>query len=238
MGETVQGEVKIVVAKEVIIDLLNDLPAGSNVGLRDFAGCEMTHLLIPISPLDVALFSAEVSALTVHGATSIQDTLDKVPGDFANVAGRKLILLITDGMETCNGDPVKAAEDLIAAGLDLRINVVGFDIARVSKARDQLMQIAQVTGGVFLEASNREELRQALSLLAPFSYSVYDSSGNLVYSGRLGETTGPQLPAGTYRVVINTSPEYVIENVVISSQQTTVISVVQQNGGVTARVGG
>lgn len=238
MSETVQGEVKIVVAKEVIVDLLNDLPAGAKVGLRDFAGCEMTHLLVPIAPLDVASFTSQVMALTTHGATSIDYTLRQVAGDFANIAGKKLVLLVTDGMETCQGDPVKAAEDLIAAGLDLRINVVGFDIARVSKARDQLMQIAQATGGAFLEASSREELRQALSLSAPFSYSVYDSSGNLVYSGRLGEATGPQLPTGTYRVVINTTPQYVLENVVVSSQQTTVVSVEQQNGSVTARVGG
>jgi hypothetical protein len=237
MSESVQGEVKIVVAKEVIVDLLNDLPVGAKVGLRDFAGCEMTHLLVPIAPLNVAAFTSQVMALTTHGATSIDYTLRQVAGDFASVAGKKLVLLITDGMETCKGDPVKAAEALLAAGLDLRINVVGFDIARVSKARDQLMQIAQATGGAFLEASNREELRQALSLSAPFSYSVYDSSGNLVYSGRLGEATGPQLPTGTYRVVINTNPEYVLENVVVSSQQTTVVSVEQQNGSVTARVG-
>ncbi len=238
MSEMVQGEVKIVVAKEVIVDLLNDLPAGAKVGLRDFAGCEMTHLLVPIEPLNVAAFSSQVMALTTHGATSIDDTLQQVAGDFANVVGKKLVLLVTDGMETCGGDPVKAAEGLIAAGLDLRINVVGFDISRVSKARDQLMQIAQATGGAFLEASSREELRQALSLSAPFSYSVYDSSGTLVYTGRLGEAAGPQLPAGTYRVVINTNPPYVLENVVVSDQQTTVVSVEQGSGGVTARVGG
>ncbi len=237
MAESVQGEVKIVVAKEVIVDLLNDLPVGAKVGLRDFAGCGSTQLLVPIAPLNVAAFTSQVMALTTHGATPIEETLNQVAGDFASVAGKKLVLLITDGMETCKGDPVKAAEALLAAGLDLRINVVGFDIARVSKARDQLMQIAQATGGAFLEASNREELRQALSLSAPFSYSVYDSSGNLVYSGRLGEATGPQLPTGTYRVVINTNPEYVLENVVVSSQQTTVVSVEQQNGSVTARVG-
>jgi hypothetical protein len=238
MEETVQGEVKITVAKEVILELLSDLGAGSKIGLREFAGCELTHLLVPIQPLDVATFTAQVMGLTTFGATSIDYTLRQVPSDFAGISGKKLILLITDGMETCKGDPVKAAEALIAAGLDLRINVVGFDIARVSKARDQLLQIAQATGGAFLEASNRDELRQALSLSAPFSYSVYDSSGNLVYSGRLGETTGPQLPTGTYRVVINTSPEYVLENVVVSSQQTTVVSVEQQGGSVTARVGG
>jgi len=117
-------------------------------------------------------------------------------------------------------------------------NVVGFDIGQNSVARDQLMQIAQATGGAFLEASNREELRQALSMSAPFSYSVYDSNGTLVYSGRLGdEVAAPQLPIGTYRVVINTTPPIVLENVVVSSQQTTVVSVEQQGAGITAHVG-
>jgi hypothetical protein len=149
----------------------------------------------------------------------------QVAGDFSSTAGTKLILLITDGMETCKGDPVKSAESLLAAGYDLRINVVGFDIGQDSKARDQLMEIAEATGGVFLEASNREELRRALSLSAPFSYSVYDSSGALVYSGRLGEATSPQLPAGVYRVVVNTQPVTVVENVVVLDGQTTIVPI-------------
>jgi hypothetical protein len=227
MEETVEGEVKITVAKEVIIDLLNDFGAGSKIGLREFAGCELTHLLVPIQALDIATFSSQVMSLTTYGATSIDYTLQQVPGDFAGIGGKKLVLLITDGMETCKGDPVKAAEDLLAAGLDLRINVIGFDIGRVSKARDQLMEIARATGGAFLEASNREELRRALSLSAPFSYSVYDSSGTLMYSGRLGEETSPELPVGSYRIVVGTDPPIVFENVVIASQQTTVVTVEQ-----------
>ena len=87
------------------------------------------------------------------------------------------------------------------------------------------MQIAEATGGVFLEASSREELRRALSLSAPFSYSVYDSSGALVYSGRLGEATSPQLPTGVYRVVVNTQPVTVVENVVVLDGQTTIVPI-------------
>jgi hypothetical protein len=225
MAETVQGEVKITVAKEVILDLLNDLGTGAKVGLRDFAGCGNSQLLVPVQPLDVAAFGSRVSALMPRGATPIAYTLEQVAGDFSSTAGTKLILLITDGMETCKGDPVKSAESLLAAGYDLRINVVGFDIGQDSKARDQLMEIAEATGGVFLEASNREELRRALSLSAPFSYSVYDSSGALVYSGRLGEATSPQLPAGVYRVVVNTQPVTVVENVVVLDGQTTIVPI-------------
>jgi Mg-chelatase subunit ChlD len=225
MAETVDGEVKIDVAKDVIVDLLNDLGAGSRVGLRDFAGCGNSSLLVPVQPLDVAAFSSQVTALTTYGATPIAYTLEQVKGDFPSTTGTKLVLLVTDGMETCEGDPVAAAEALLAAGYDLRINVVGFDIARDSKARDQLMQIAQATGGVFMEASNREELRRALSLSAPFSYSVFDTSGTLVYSGRLGEAAGQQLPAGFYRVVVATDPPTVIENVAVVSGQTTIVPV-------------
>jgi len=225
MAETVQGEVKITVAKEVILDLLNDLGTGAKVGLRDFAGCGTSQLRVPVQPLDVTAFGSQVSALTPGGATPIAYTLEQVAGDFSSTVGTKLILLVTDGMETCRGDPVKAAESLLAAGYDLRINVVGFDIGQDSKARDQLMQIAQATGGVFLEASSREELRRALSLSAPFSYSVYDSSGALMYSGRLGDATSPQLPAGSYRVVVNTQPVTVVESVVVLGGQTTIVPI-------------
>ncbi len=226
MAETVQGEVKITIAKEVILDLINDFPAGSPVGLRGLAGCESSDLIIPIQPLvKDGSYRAQVTAVTTYGATPIAYTLEQVKGDFPSTTGTKLILLITDGMETCDGDPVKAAEDLLAAGYDLRINVVGFDIGQDSKARDQLMQIAEATGGVFLEASSREELRRALSLSAPFSYSVYDSSGALVYSGRLGEATSPQLPTGVYRVVVNTQPVTVVENVVVLDGQTTIVPI-------------
>jgi len=238
MGEVVDGEVKIDVAKDVIIDLLGDLPSGAKVGLRDFAGCGITHLLVPVAPLDADLFRAQVAALTPRGATPIADTLKEVPQDFTSVPGRKLVLLITDGMETCKGDPVQVAKDLLAGGYDLRINVVGFDIGRDSSARDQLMQIAQATGGAFLEASNREELRRALSLSAPFSYSVYDQASTLVYEGRLGEDVGPQLPTGTYRVVINATPPIVIDNVVVSDQRTTTVTVEQEDGGYRTGVSG
>jgi hypothetical protein len=225
MAEMVEGEVKITVAKEVILDLLSNLGTGAKVGFREFASCESSELLVPVQPLDAAAFGSQVNALTPAGATPIAYTLEQVKGDFPSTAGTKLILLITDGMETCGGDPLKAAESLLAAGYDLRINVVGFDIGQDSRARDQLMQIAEATGGVFLAASNREELRRALSLSAPFSYSVFDSSGALVYSGRLGEATGPELPAGVYRVVVDTQPVTVVENVVVLGGKTTIVPI-------------
>ena len=148
----------------------------------------------------------------------------------------QLILLISDGMETCGGDPVQAAQDLIALGYDLRIHVVGFDISRNIPARDQLVEIAQVTNGVYYDAKDSEELRQALSMAAPFSYTVYDSESNVVFTGRLGDS-GPQLPTGTYTIVIDATPPITLTNVLVREQQTTLITVEQANGGYQAEVG-
>jgi len=143
--------------------------------------------------------------------------------------------LISDGMETCGGDPVQAAKELIGLGYDLQMHIVGFDISRNVTARDQLIEIAQATGGVYYDAENSEQLRQALSLAAPFSYTVYDLEGNIVFAGRLGED-GPQLPAGSYTIVIDTTPEITLTNVVVSDQQTTTVNVQQSNGGYQADV--
>ena len=103
-------------------------------------------------------------------------------------------------------------------------------------ARDQLIAIARSTGGLYFDANNSEELRQALSIVAPFSYTVYDEEGNVVFEGRIGQD-GPSLAAGIYTVVINATPPITLTGVVVQDQSTTLITVEQSNGGFHAEVG-
>jgi len=237
MSERIDGEMKIDIAKDVIYDLLANVPDNMIVGMRTFSGCGNSPVIAPIGPLDRAGLREEIAKIVPRSRTPIAYALEQAKDDFSRIAGKKLILLVTDGEETCGGDPVEAAEGLIAAGYDLRIQVVGFDIGQDSSTRDQLMKIAEVTGGLYLDASNKEELRRALSLSVPFSYTVYDQEGNAVYVGRLGDE-GPKLPAGTYRVVIDTDPPIVLENVLISEEETTKITVERADGSYRAQVGG
>lgn len=236
MLEVIEGQVKIDVAKDVIIDLLDDLPDGAVVGIREFGGCERSELIAPVGPIQRQLLQAEIRAVEPAGATPIAYALEQTRADLTSMTDPQLILLISDGMETCGGDPVQAAQDLIALGYDLRIHVVGFDISRNIPARDQLVEIAQVAKGVYYDAKNSEELRQALSMVAPFSYTVYDTEGNIVFTGRLGDS-GLQLPTGTYTIVIDATPPITLTNVLVREQQTTLITVEQANGGYQAEVG-
>jgi hypothetical protein len=236
MLEVIDGEVKIDVAKDVIIDLLENLPDGAVVGVRLFGGCGHSELVAPVGPIQRSSLEADIRAIEPRGATPIAYVLEQTQADLTSITDPQLILLISDGMETCGGDPVQAARDLIGLGYDLKIHVVGFDISRNLTARDQLVEIAQSTGGVYYDADNSDQLRQALNLAAPFSYTVYDLEGNVVSTGRLGES-GPQLPTGAYTIVIDTNPPITLTNVVVQEQRTTLITVEQSNGGYQAEIG-
>jgi len=235
MGEVIDGEVKLTIAKEVIVDLLQNLPNEAIVGVRTFGGHCSTNLLASVAPIDHAALRSEIQKLTPRGATPIALALDETYEDLNEISGQKLLLLVSDGIETCKGDPVASAKALIDSGLDLRIHVVGFDISRNMPARDQLIAIAKSTGGLYFDANNSAELRQAMSIAAPFSYTVFDESGNAVFEGRIGQD-GPSLPAGVYTVVIDTNPLITMSNVVVKDQATTLITVEQENGGFHAEV--
>ena len=235
MQEVIDGEVKIDIAKTVIIDLLDNLPDSAAVGIRRFGGCEHSELIAPVAPMQRQMLQTEIRAITTGGATPIAYAFEQTQADLTNISDPQLILLVSDGMETCGGDPVQAAKELIGLGYNLSFHIVGFDISGNTRARDQLIEIAQATGGVYYDAASSEELRRALSLAAPFSYTVYDTEGNVVFTGRLGEA-GSQLPTGSYTVVIDTNPPIKLTNVAVQEQQTTMITVEQANGGYQAEV--
>lgn len=236
MGESFENSTKIDVAKRVLTDVVDQMPNGAIVGLRTFSGChEQSRLLAPMGPIDRAAMTREIQSMEPGGATAIQYVLEQAKLDLAEIAGAKLILLVSDGSETCQGNPVAAARALIAAGYDLRIDVVGFDVGGDAAARSQLRAIAEATGGVYFSAESTEQLRAALQLAAPVAYHVYDSGGAEVFTGLLGDP-GPRLPAGVYRVLIDTTPPVEVPSVTVQSQQTTQITVSRSDGGYTTTV--
>jgi hypothetical protein len=70
-------------------------------------------------------------------------------------------VLISDGIETCDGDPCKVAGELAAAGVQTRIHAVGFDVD--DAARAQLKCIAEAGHGSYFDAANAEEFKLAVS---------------------------------------------------------------------------
>ncbi len=236
MGDPFEGSIKIEIAKKVLGELVDSIPDGTRIGLRTFNGCdEASRLLVPIGPIDRTSLQAQIRAMEPGGATAIAYALEQTKLDFGNIPDAKLVLLVSDGSETCRGNPVAVAKALVAAGYDLRIDVVGFDVGGDAVAREQLRAIAEATGGTYFGAQSTEELRSALRLSVPIRYHVYDAQGVEAFTGILGEP-GPHLPAGTYRVVIDTVPPLELPAVSVEAERTTTIALSRTDGGYSAEV--
>lgn len=230
MGDPFEGSTKISVAKQVLSDLVSDLPDGMNVALRVFGRCEYSKLLVRMSPLNRALLHAEIAGIKTGGKTPIAYTLGKAERDFADITDQKRILLVSDGQETCGGDPVQAARDLVARYRDLRIDVVGFDVAGQDGTAEALRQIADATHGSYYDAQSGDQLRMVLQNITTVRYQVFDSQGQKVFEGIIGDTV-PQLKAGTYKLVLLSNPNVVINDVKVQPGETTKYQVVLTDNG-------
>jgi len=177
MLELMGDENKIEIAKQTLIDLIDRLPSGAsevnlNVGLRVYGHstrggddpdirCRDTVLEVPIAGIDVPALKAEISGIRARGWTPIAYSLEQAKNDFpTGDENDNIIILISDGKETCGGDPCAVAAELHKSGIKLKIHVVGFDIK--AEEREQLECIAEAAGGNYYGADSAAELSRAL----------------------------------------------------------------------------
>ena len=156
---------RIVAAKDVLTQFVGGLPDGDlNVGLRIYGSqqdalsegaCDDTELFVPLAGLDKASLSQTVQAANALGATPIAKSLLAAADDFPADAQRRLIILVTDGEESCGGDLQAVAEDLRDRGFEIDIRIIGFDLDAAA-----VESFAGV--GTFENAENAEELAKAL----------------------------------------------------------------------------
>jgi Ca-activated chloride channel family protein len=77
----------------------------------------------------------------------------------------KYVIVITDGADTCGGDPAVAASAIRALGINVTIHVVGFGVTEQEST--QLEEIAKQGGGEFRSASNLKGLVEVLKKVIP-----------------------------------------------------------------------
>ena len=77
--------------------------------------------------------------------------------DLPGVTGPVVVVLITDGEETCDGDPAAAIQALRGAGFDVRVNIVGFAIDE-HRLREEFEAWARAGNGRYVEANDGAQL--------------------------------------------------------------------------------
>lgn len=164
MWGRVEGKAKITIAKQVTQELIKEVPGNVQMGLMTYGhrkkgDCKDIQMIgqLGASKDDLA---AAVKRLSAKGKTPIADSLLKAGELLASREGATTLVLVSDGLETCGGDPCKVAGDLKSKGLKLVIHVVGFDVSQKEAA--QLKCIAAAGGGQYFQADNLADLKAAL----------------------------------------------------------------------------
>ena len=227
MLQKLGGQRRIDIAKQTLTKLTaSTIPAGTPFAFRVFGrevdSCQ-TDLDVPVGPLNPTAVGARIAALVArNGAkTPIGASLDKSADDLKSVQGEKLIVLVTDGEETCGGDPAAAIERLRKAGIGTRVSIVGFAL------EDQMLAAtfrrwSDAGGGAFFDAKDAAGLDKSLTEALRPGFEVVNAQGQVLASGIVGGEA-VSAPAGNHTVRIKGRAN-ATKPVVVKPKETATIS--------------
>lgn len=130
---------KIDVAKNVLYKMVDSLSKIENVelALRMYGhqspvppqDCSDTKLEVPFGPNNAERIKAKLRSTRPKGTTPIARSLEECGDDFPNCTNcRNIIILITDGIEACGGDPCKIAITLQNKGITIKPFIIGIGL--------------------------------------------------------------------------------------------------------------
>lgn len=121
-----------------------------------YQDCQDTKLEVPFGPTNVDAIKLKVKQIQAKGATPIARSLEAAAGDFPDTLQRNFIILITDGLESCDNDPCVIAKKLKEKGVKVTPFVIGLgmDLSYLDKFN---------CIGTYTDAENKEAFKSALT---------------------------------------------------------------------------
>lgn len=175
MAEKIGGTTKMELAKEAIKEFAESLPEEAKVSLRVYGhkgsgsdahkelSCGSSDLVYQLQAYDAQKLDGALDLFEPTGWTSIAHSLRLAQDDLALYEADKntnVIYLVSDGIETCGGDPVAVAKELSQSKIMPLLNVIGFDVN--AEGQKQLKEIAQASEGLYANVTNQAQFKQEL----------------------------------------------------------------------------
>jgi len=183
------GERKFDIARDILLEMVDSLEQIPNVemGLRIYGhqspvppqDCSDTKLEVPFSATNASRIKQKLRFINPKGTTPIAHSLALAPDDFPSCGNcRNIILLITDGVEACDGDPCAVSRGLQRKGIILRPFVIGI-------GTDPGFRETYDCIGEYYDAPHKEQFREALNVIitqalnaTSAQVSLLDTDGN------------------------------------------------------------
>jgi Mg-chelatase subunit ChlD len=122
--------------------------------------CSDIEVIAPMGRHEGPKLAQRLRQLQPRGMTPLTESLRLARQQIPATAESADIILVTDGLETCQGDPCALAAEIAAEGIDIRAHVVGFGLSRADV--QSLSCITKATGGQLFETHSGADLVKAL----------------------------------------------------------------------------
>lgn len=169
----VEGKQKMTIAKKATSRF------ASTIGMRDevsliiygHAGtqnksdkelsCTTIDEVYPMGSFNAEKFKNAVDGVEAKGWTPIAEAINYTREQTKDATGKLTVYIVSDGAETCGGDPVAAAKAFAEASPDRQVNIIGFDVDQ--EGENQLKAVAEAGKGEYISAKTIDELDQSIT---------------------------------------------------------------------------
>ncbi|MBU8881359.1 VWA domain-containing protein [Bacillus sp. FJAT-29790] len=178
MAAAVPGGEKMKLAKESVRNFGSSLPADAFISLRAYGhkgsgkneekamSCSSTEMMYETNTFDETLFNEALNKFKPSGWTPLAAAIQSAYDDLKIKAGEEtenILYIISDGVETCDGNPVEEAKKLAESDLQVKINIIGFDVD--DAGQKQLKEAAAASNGNYYTVNTKIELENAFKKL-------------------------------------------------------------------------
>ena len=156
---------KIEIAKDAVNVLLDEWKPSEPLGMvayghRQTQSCSDVEVLAQPGSTFGQIRRA-VGSVSPQGRTPLTEALLTASRTLiTQQAKNPTLILLTDGIDTCQQDPCEVANRLKSFRADFRVHSIGFNMD--PKAQENIKCLSEETGGRFFEAQSRESLSRAM----------------------------------------------------------------------------
>ena len=269
-----QSGMKMDIAKKMLSEFLDSMANVDNLeialrcyghqhGLRPERDCKDTKLEVPFGKNTIPAIKAKLKNIVPKGTTPIAYSLEQCGDDFptkSSASVRNIIILITDGIEECDGDPCAVSLALQKKGIILKPFIIGIGL-------DQSFLNSFGCIGKFYDASSESTFKNILNIV--ISQALNNTTVQVNLNDQVGRPTETDVdmtfydeqtgiirynimhtinykgvpdtvvidPIGTYKMVVHTIPEVEKTGITIVAGKHNIIAVDAPQGYINMKVG-
>lgn len=165
MWGQIEGRAKLEIAREALGSVLGGMDPATEIGLmayghREKGSCEDIELVVPPAAGTAQAITEAANAMKFLGKTPLSEAVKRAAAELKSTEEAATVILITDGIETCEADPCALGAELEASGVNFTAHVVGFGLTE--EEGQAVACLAENTGGRYIQASDAGQLVEAL----------------------------------------------------------------------------